>query len=250
MRASSARRTGDGSSCERRGTHRQRGRRDPGSSTSELTSITSITSFTTSHIASSRRSKGPFVHVVHAEMAASHKATSGSRGRLTSDESFVALCEVGVVRPCRCWGLTWWTCLRLSSLRASTGRADDVRNKRMKWLSEIPLPRLGMMVARAAEPSRSGLRARASRAADAAPLTARRSRAVRCRSRGRGACRQSDQGTRGHGLGASARRAEGDAARARRRAMCRGTRVSGGGDEHGDPHLGGAAALGLAGFAA
>ena len=36
MRASSARRTGDGSSCERPGTHRQRGRRDPGSSTSEL----------------------------------------------------------------------------------------------------------------------------------------------------------------------------------------------------------------------
>ncbi|MGB0096982.1 MAG: hypothetical protein WBP81_31130, partial [Solirubrobacteraceae bacterium] len=59
---------------------------------SELTSITSITSFTTSHIASSRRSKGPFVHVVHAEMAASHKATSRSlRPRLiasTSDDRY------------------------------------------------------------------------------------------------------------------------------------------------------------------
>ena len=47
----------------------------------------------------------------------------------------------------------------------------------------------------------------------------------------------------------SARRAEGDTPR-ETSCLFRGARVSGGGDEHGDPHLGGAAALGLAGFAA
>jgi len=94
-----------------------------------------------------------------------------------------------------------------SSLRANAGRSDDVRNRRMNWLSEIPLPTTrhdGRACRRAVK---VGPSARASRAADAAPLTARRSRAVRCLSRGRGSCRQSDQGTTGPRLRASARRA-------------------------------------------
>jgi hypothetical protein len=93
-----------------------------------------------------------------------------------------------------------------------------------------------------------GPSARAWRAADAAPLTARRSRAVRCRSRGRGVCRQSDQGTHGSWWRASAGRAE--ATPPARDVACRVARepVKRRG-EHGDPDLGGAAAFGLAGFA-
>ena len=108
------------------------------------------------------------------------------------------------------------------------------------------MPRLGMMVARAAEPSRSGPSACALRAADAALLD--------CPAVTRGAPPESRQGSLSP---IRSRKTRGPVsgrlqlvARAPRRGMRRVARVSGGGGEHGDPDLGGAAALGLAGFAA
>jgi len=79
-----------------------------------------------------------------------------------------------------------WVIIRISRRGIHAAGSRCVLSSPAGRAGEIPLPRLGMMVARAAGLSRSGPSARASRAADAALLTARRSRAVLRRSRGRG----------------------------------------------------------------
>jgi hypothetical protein len=45
---------------------------------------------------------------------------------------FRRLCEVEVVTPRRCWGLTSWTCTRRARPATTGGRAEDVRPKRHK----------------------------------------------------------------------------------------------------------------------
>ena len=89
------------------------------------------------------------------------------------------ICEISVVLA-----VTWFRRASVhwsSAFRAVVCLGTRVACRCAESSQSAPLPRLGMMVARAAGPSRSGLAARAARAADAALLTARRSRAVRCR---------------------------------------------------------------------
>ena len=51
------------------------------------------------------------------------------------DCSITPLCEVEVVTPRGCWGLTSWTCPRRACPATTGGRAEDVRQKRRKAAS-------------------------------------------------------------------------------------------------------------------